>query len=207
MKLWRVAKHRFDCRIRGRHLRRLMKKAGNTDCFTLNKAETLIREAAAKAALEDLKPKAGQYRLEHLQQLAEALALSKDADDAASEFKKLTNQELQRKTGFKLRATSKKGSKGLATKLMVGPKGDKTAVEDKEGLDQVGADENKGRSSSCTETCECLHDQQLVQDVGMLADGSAVDDILQGQYHIPEHLSKGTKTILEFMPMPHSRDL
>ena len=61
VKLWRVAKHRCARRIRGRHLRRLMKKAGNTDCFTLNEAETLIREAAAKAALEDLKPKAGQY--------------------------------------------------------------------------------------------------------------------------------------------------
>lgn len=201
VKLWRVAKHRFARRIRGRHLRRLMKKAGNTDCFTLNEAETLIREAAAKAALEDLKPKAGQYRLEHLQQLAEALALSKDTD-AASEFKKLTNQELQRKTGFKLRATSKKGSKGLATKLMVGPEGDETAVEDKEGLDHVGADENEGRFSSCTETCECLHDQQLVQDIGMLCEGPAIDDILQGTYHIPEHLSKGTQTILESMPMP-----
>ena len=61
LKLWRVAKKRFDHRIRGRYLRRLMKKAGNTDCFNLNKVDTLIRLAAAKAALEDIKLKAGQY--------------------------------------------------------------------------------------------------------------------------------------------------
>ena len=36
----------------------------------------------------------------------------------------------------------------------------------------------------------------------MLAEGPAVDDILQGKYQIPTHLSWGTQTILEFMPMP-----
>ena len=187
MKLWRVAKKRLNQRIRGRYLRRLMRKAGNTDCFTLNEAETLIREAVAKASLNDLKPVAGEYRKEFLQQMAQQIALRNDTD-AASEYKKLTNQELQRKTGFKLRATSKKPKKGLATKLKVGPEENEQVVEDKEGLEQVGADENEGRFSKCIQACECLHDQQMLQDIGLLCDGPAVDDILQGSYHIPDHL-------------------
>ena len=65
-------------------MRRLMRKAGNTDCFTLTEAETLIRDAVAKAALNALKPVAGDYRKVFLKQLAKAIALRKGTDEAAN---------------------------------------------------------------------------------------------------------------------------
>ena len=74
----------------------------------------------AKAALDEFKPNAEAYRKEHPKELAKSLALRNDTT-VETELKKLTNQAKQRKMGAKLRATSKKGKKGLSTKFMTGP--------------------------------------------------------------------------------------
>ena len=201
VKLWRVAKKRFHQRIRGRHLRRLMKKAGNEDCFTLNEQETIHRWEVAKAALDELKPKASEYRKEYLKQLAKALAAQKGTDEA-SELKKLTNQDEQRKLGAKLKLTSSKGQKGLATKLFIGPLENEEAVESKEGLEQVGANENESRFDACNHVSECLYDAQLAVDIGQLCEGPAVAQLMEGTYVPADHLSWGTKQILTNMKMP-----
>ena len=98
VKLWRVAKQRFHRRIRGRYLRRLMKRAGNQDCFQLNEEQTILRHAEAHANLNAFKPKAEDFRNEHLKSLAKEIATRKRTSMKV-ELKKLTNQESMRRMG------------------------------------------------------------------------------------------------------------
>ena len=153
----------------------------------------------AKQALDDFKPQAATERLAHLKALAKAIALRKDTTEE-TEFKKLTNQALQRKTGAKLRAASKKGRKGLATKLLKGP--EQIPVEDKLGLETTSAEENEPRFTSCIRATEFLYDDILLNQVGILCDGPAVDPILAGTWEPPNHLQDYTKMVLQFLPTP-----
>ena len=201
VKLWRVAKQRFRRRVRGRFIRRLMKRANNHDCFTLNEDATILRYTAAKQAMEEFKPKASEYRKQHLKTLAKALADKNDTSEEA-EFKKLTNQESQRKMGAKLKRTGTKPKKGLMAKVAHGPLDDPIWTEDKEGVENVSATENEERFTNCLKPSEFITDAGLLADVGILCDGPVVDDILEGHYEGPQHLHPHTKLVLEFMPKP-----
>ena len=117
-KLWNVAHQRFDRRIRGRTIDKLMRKAGNTDCYQCNKVQSRARFLEATQALEDFKPSAAFYREAHLHSLAKSISL-RDNTSEDLEYKKLTNQERQKKTGARLRAISKNGNKGLVTKFLI----------------------------------------------------------------------------------------
>ena len=201
VKLWRVAKQRFHRRIRGRYLRRLMKRAGNQDCFQLNEEQTILRHAEAQANLNAFKPKAEDFRNEHLKSLAKEIATRKHTSMEV-ELKKLTNQESMRRMGAQLRATSKKGKKGLATKTETGPPDDPVMVEDKEGLEFASAGENQSRFTESLKVSEFMTDPILREDIGVLCEGPAVDPILNGTYQPPSHLSWPSTKVLEFMEMP-----
>lgn len=155
----------------------------------------------AQQELEEFKPHADTFRTEHLKQLARAIALRDDTNEE-SEFKKLTNQEYQRKVGAKLRAVSKKGRKGLARKLLTGPKDNEQPVEEKLGLEVTSAEENEDRFTKCLNKSEFVTDPELFEAIGLLTEGPEVDNILDGTYPIPEHLSWHTQKFLEFLPMP-----
>ena len=58
------------------------------------------------------------------------------------------------------------------------------------------------RFSNCLRHSEFITDQGLLADVGILCEGPAVDDILTGNYHTPDHLHPCTKLVLEFLPTP-----
>ena len=118
------------------------------------------------------------------------------------ELKKLTNQESMRRMGAQLRATSKKGKKGLATKTETGPPDDPVMVEDKEGLEFASAGENQSRFTERLKVNEFMTDPILREDIGVLCEGPAVDPILNGTYQPPSHLSWPSTKVLEFMEMP-----
>ena len=202
VKLWRVARFRFKRRIKGKYLRRLMKRAGNEDCFQLSEEELHVRHKNAVEALNDFKPHAAAARKKHLQSLAKALA-EKNNTTEESEFKKLTNQDAQRKLGAKLKRFSKKGKKGLARKAEHGPLDNPEVTEDKAGIEGLSATENETRFTNCLRASEFTTDPVLLEDVGYLCEGPAVSSILDGTYHVPDHLSHYTKIVfLEHLPMP-----
>ena len=61
--------------------------------------------------------------------------------------------------------------------------GVETFIEDQEGLVKASTKENLTRFTRC-QICSFLHDQ-LLADIGLLADGPAVPSILQGFYEPP----------------------
>ena len=201
VQLWRVAQKRFKRRIKGKYLRRLMKKAGNQDCFLLNEAETIIRFKNATEAFEAFKPHASTQRKKFVEGLAKARATTNNTT-MESELKKLTNQEHQRQVGQRLKRFGKKGKKGLVKRVEHGPPEDPQWTEDPEGMANLGAGENEGRFTNCLRASEFVTDETLLQAVGFLCEGPGVDDILNGTYDIPAHLSPHTKWFLEMLPMP-----
>ena len=75
-------------------------------------------------------------------------------------------------------------------------------MEDKQGLETTGATVNEDRFTKCINACECLHDDILLHQIGVLCDGPAVDPILEGTWEPPDHVNKYTKLILEHMEHP-----
>ena len=201
VQLWRVARKRFKRRIKGKYIRRLMKKAGNKDCFSLTEEEMIIRLKNAEEALDEFKPQASKYRKAFLQGLAKELAKRNDTTEEG-ELKKLNNQESQRKLGRKLKRFSKKGKKGLVRKVEHGPKNAPIWTQDKEGIENLGAGENEVRFTNCLRASQFVTDDVLQEAVGFLCEGHAVDEILAGTYDIPAHLQPYTKMFLEFLQMP-----
>ena len=201
VQLWRVARKRFKRRTKGKCIRRLMKKAGNKDCFSLTEEEMIIRLKNAEEALDEFKTQASKYRKAFLQGLAKELAKRNDTTEEG-ELKKLNNQESQRKLGRKLKRFSKKGKKGLVRKVEHGPKNAPIWTQDKEGIENLGAGENEVRFTNCLRASQFVTDDVLQEAVGFLCEGHAVDEILAGTYDIPAHLQPYTKMFLEFLQMP-----
>ena len=184
-----------------RFLHRLMNKCNQPNAKQLTKEQAQAKLDEAEQAFNAACTRAESMREQHVKNLAKALA-EKNNTSEESEMKKLSNVANQRKRARRIRRATKKAQKGLATKLMERhPDGDVT-VEDQEDLIRVSACENCTRFTRCIK-CSFLHGQFLT-DIGLLAEGPAVGQILNGTYTPPAGTNPHEALLLQELEMPQA---
>ena len=200
--LWKMCLKRFDPtkKVQARYLRRLMRQCGQPDALKLTKEEVQLRLSTAEDNFALNCTRADTLRAEYVKQLAESLAKKNDTS-VESEMKKLSNIRNQKTRARRLRRARLKPSKGLATRLLERmPDGSRRMIEDQDNLVRVSAAVNCERFTRCSD-CVFLQEQAL-HEIGLLADGPAVAQIMAGTYSPPPEWEPTTKAFVANLAMP-----
>ena len=172
-----------------------MKKCGVTDVYRLSQEATEERLAAAIDLFRDICPKAAQFRTEHLEECAKKRAeLNKTTEEA--EIRQQIETEKQRKIAAqvrRLRPSRKKGGKGLATKLYHTVDGEEVLEETQAGVVEACIREAEPRFSKASLMSDFLR-EPLLSQVGMLCEGPAAEQIIEGTYEAPAGTEQMGKT-------------
>jgi len=203
--LWRTVVRRFTKhQVKGRYLSRLMRRCNNHDAFRISEEEAKRRLEYAEMELRAVCDNATALREEYLNRLIEEKARANNTS-AATEIKRIKKDEQQRKTFRRLRAIKSKG-KGLATKLFTMQDGEEVACETQESIVEVSQIVNETRFTNALESP--LLKPPLLDLIGHLAEGPAVDSILEGTFVPPEETDQYTKLVLLQLKIPEAlRDI
>ena len=200
--LWQLCLKRFnpDCKTQPRFLRRMMRRCKEPEALTLSKDQVTDKLEHAKLEFESACTRDEALRSEFLKNLAKAIAEKNDTSEE-SELKKLSHISRQKRRAARIRRARGAPSKGLATKLLeTKPDGSQVMVEDQENLIRVTAAENCRRFTTCYE-CVFLQEQAL-QEIGLLADGPAVPQILAGTWQPPEDWEDAAVDFVQALQTP-----
>ena len=197
--LWKKVLKRFTGHVKPKYLKRLMNQCNEPDALKLSKAEVEKKLWEAELKFDAACARAAPMRKAHLEGLAKALAEKNNTTEEA-ELKKLNQTAKQKKKSRRLRRAAKKPSKGLAVKLSETVDGEIRYIEDQPGLVRASKEENLTRFTRC-QNCSFLHGQ-LLADIGLLADGPAVPDILMGTYNPPDGTGMYEAMLLEGCRIP-----
>jgi hypothetical protein len=187
--------------VKDHYLRRLQRRCHNKDWWTLSLEEIMSRLSAAEVQFDAECVRAGTLRPRFLDRLAEDLA-KKNGTTKEVELRKLNNVAKQKKQAARIRSARKKPSKGLVTKLTQETPTGTRVIQDQQELIDVSTQVNESRSTSCY-PCVFLQDQ-LLAEIGILADGPAVPQILLGTYVPPPGTDPYTTLLLQELQMPEA---
>mmetsp|Transcript_17146 Transcript_17146/g.32461 ORF Transcript_17146/g.32461 Transcript_17146/m.32461 type:complete len:594 (+) Transcript_17146:248-2029(+) len=161
----------------------------------------MVNQKTACQEYKKTKRKSKHYRITFRENLAAAIADFKQTSEKAV-LRDLINREETREMYQKLKWIRHK-NKNLSTSgvLVTNTKGQKRLVTDKDTLEKVIMEENEKKFHQ-TEDCCPLMKGQLLDDIGLYANGPRVSDILSGRYITPPGTGSATKTFLTACKQP-----
>jgi exonuclease III len=148
-----------------------------------------------------IKRKSRHYRITFRENLAMAIADHKQTSEKAV-LRELINREETREMYRKLkRMRHKYTSLSTSGVLVTNTNGKKKLVTDKDMLEQVIMEENEKKFHQTEDHCPLMKGQ-LLEDIGLYANGPRVSDILSGNYKPPSGTGSATKIFLKACQQP-----
>ena len=205
IELWAmVVRRKSRLKVSVTRIRRFLKKVPQvTNVFQSTLEEAIqSRNRAFKAYQAVTKLEAMKLRENFQGTLAEAVALKKGTD-VEMEAKKLRSQEKQRRQGRNVKRMLGKLGNSRVTKLYyTNDEGTRVQCDTQLTMESACFAENETRFSQTENTPPML--PPTLDDLGILGDTDAVDDILHGRYVPPLGTDQYMAELLEEMRMPQS---
>ena len=183
-------------KVNGNWLNRMMRKCKITGARDLTLTELMVKQHEAEVLFDYACTRSEELTERFLDGLAESRAEA-NGTTKETELKQMKQIKKQRNTSQTLRRVLQTHQKGLATKLFVTVDDVEIAVEDQEGIVDASIEENEKRFDRCI-ACSFLQ-EPLLSEVGMLCEGPAVDQILNGTYETPPDLEEYVDMVLKEM--------
>ena len=142
-----------------------------------------------------------EHREAFLNRLAEERA-KEGRVAVATIIKNQTIQEQQRRTARRIRWTFKNNVRCGTTMIKVNRNGRVDDITDQDEMERMIIAENQKKYHQTEARCPLLRGQ-LLEDIGILGNGPAVEDILNGTYECPEGTSEATKLWLKTLHIPN----
>ena len=202
--LWNLVKQRhLGCKVNARTIIRARKKAQITNSnVTLEEAESNLNSAYKNYKI--ISRQDGKHRRAFREKLARDKA-AEGNHTAATMLRQMDLHEQQRRDSRRVKATLKKNSRCGTTRIQVIEGSVTKDITKKAEMERLIIAENEKKYHQTERSCPLLQGQ-LLQDIGLLGDGPAVPDILNGTYTPPPSSTKAVKLWLKNLHIPKRDD-
>ena len=189
--LWKLVIQRLKgCNVHARTIIRARKRVNiKKSLVSLEEAETLLHKAFKHYKI--IRQKDEQHSLAFREELAQARA-KEGNHSAASELRQMNLREQQRKNSRRIKATLKRNTRCGTTRIQVTSNGRQKDITKRSEMEQYIIRENEMKYHQTEQRCPLLQGE-LLEDIGLLGDGPAVEDILKGTYTFPTGTTEITK--------------
>ena len=203
IELWAmIVRRKSRVKVSVKRIRRFLRKVPkvrNAFSCTLHEA-VHERNMAYKAYKAVSMKEAIKMRQKFQGTLAEAIALKNDTD-VETEAKKLRTQEKQRRQGRNVKRMLGKLGNSRVTKLFYTENdGTRVQCDTQLAMERACFEENESRFSQSDMTPPMV--SPILDELGILGDTDAIEQILEGNYVAPEGTDPYMKELLEEMRMP-----
>ena len=202
--LWSLVKRRLlGCNVHARTIIRARKKTRiQNSNVTLEEATDLLdrahRHYRAVRKMDTI------HRLDFQRRLSEQRA--KEGNIAvATEIKNQQLREVQRRIAMRAKYTLHRNQSCGTTMIQVQTENGRADITDKEEMERRIIAENEEKYHQTEQRCPLLRGQ-LLEDIGLLGDGPAVEDILAGTYECPDDASDTVKMWLQTLKVENVRE-
>ena len=189
--LWKLVIQRLlGCNVHARTIIRARKRVGiRHSNVSLEDAEELLNRAFTHYKV--IRKQDEKHSIAFREKLAQARAAEGNAS-AANELRQMNLREQQRRTSRRIKATLKKNARCGTTRIQVTRNGIQKDITKKSEMEKYIIRENEKKYHQTERSCPLLQGE-LLDDIGLLGDGPAVEDILNGTYSFPPNTSEITK--------------
>jgi hypothetical protein len=161
--------------------------------ITLQEAQ--LEEHAALLMLEDMKKRAPELRVKHLQERLD-IARKRDDEESATAIVRILRREYDTKKYRRLRCAFGKPKGQPASQIGVHEDdGNDNVFTSQEDVEEVGADELSSRFRNAHSAP--VNSGALLDEIGTLAEKPAVEQILAGTYDFPDDWDADTRRLME----------
>ena len=199
--LWSLVKQRhLGCKVNARTIIRARKKARILNSnVSLEEAESNLDKAYKRYKI--ISKQDSQHRKAFKEKLAQDKA-AEGSHSTATMLRQMDLQEQQRRDSRRIKATLKKNSRCGTTRIQVIEGTTTKEITKKAEMEKLIIAENEKKYHQTENSCPLLQGQ-LLEDIGLLGDGPAVEDILNGTYIPPPSSSTATKLWLKNLHIPN----
>jgi hypothetical protein len=168
-----------------RRIRRLLKKVtvAATNIYSLSPGQVKVRLKSAHKAYKKAKKEASMWRDDFLTELAKAKANANNTEPEA-ELQAMRRIATQQRMAHNVKRMRGKLTRNATTQVYVITNNVRRVGIEKTDIEDVCITENESRFSQSETTPPMM--EALLSELGYLADGPAIEDILNGTYIPPD---------------------